>query len=303
MKLGDSQIKLLVTDIDNTVFDWVEYYVTALSKTLIFVAEKIGSDYDTLAAECKVIFSRHTIEYPFVVQELPSVIKYYNNDIDKILWDCVNPARQYFKDIAAPLLTPFPGVHDTMVRLKSEFPDVQLIALTDAPRYVAMWKLNKLGLLKDFDAVYGLADPILPTDPELNKVKVSADILLKHLQHYNFGFAGKVRILPDEYEKPGTRGFRTIFMDYNLENDKDHGKILWVGDNLLKDVLLGRRMGVKTAWAKYGAEISDANKKLIESFGPPQSIRQSEINIDDAEQEIKPDIILQSFGEILDYLR
>ena len=84
----------------------------------------------------------------------------------------------------------------------------------DAPRYVAMWKLNKLGLLAEFDAIYGLPDPKIPIDKATQQVKVQQEILLKHLSRQDFDFPGKIRTLPDEYEKPGTRGLRTVLMDF-----------------------------------------------------------------------------------------
>ena len=303
MEPANKITKLLVTDIDNTVFDWVTYYVTAFSQMLQKVAEIIGSDYNTLAQESRQIFLEHTIEYPFVVQELPSVIAFYGNDIDKMLSDCVEPARIFFKNIAASLLVPYEGVHASLQKIRQNRPDISIVALTDAPRYVAMWKLNKLGLLHDFDAVYGLADPRLPTDEKLSKVKVSPEILIKHLRQKNFDFKGRIRILPPEYEKPGTKGLKTVLMDYNLDTTTSaRTNVLWVGDNLHKDVTLGHSLGITTAWAKYGANIAPDVRKQLETFGPPTSVRQSTINWEQEQEKIKPEIILNSFSEILNYL-
>ena len=51
--------KLIVTDIDNTVFDWVNYYVTAFNALLDTVASTIGSSRELLAAESRDVFSEH----------------------------------------------------------------------------------------------------------------------------------------------------------------------------------------------------------------------------------------------------
>ncbi len=303
MKVDGKPIDLLVTDIDNTMFDWVAYYVTAFSGMLNRVAQIIHSDYETLSNEAKIILTEHTIEYPFVVQQLPSVNAFYGHDIEKMLVECVTPARDYFKELAKDFLKPYPTVIEALTEIRARYPELAIVALTDAPRYVAMWKLNKLGLLHFFNAVYGLGDPIIPTDQDINKVKVTPDILMKHLRQNNFGFKGKIRILPHEYEKPGTRGLKTVLMDYAIDENKDkRGKVLWVGDNLLKDVFLGHSLGVKTAWAAYGTKYDPDLKEILKSFGPPASVQQSAINLEEEAKKIKPDIVLDNFGDIMQHL-
>ena len=174
--------RLVVVDIDNTVFDWVRYYVTAISALFAKVEEVTGISQEVLATEAKEVFSRFaSIEYPFLVQELPSVLSFYKNNIDKMLEQAVEPGRKAFLSAAGSCLVPYPDVLDALKRYKKDFSGLPLVALTDAPRYVAMWKLNKLGLLDFFDAVYGLADPRIPTCNENNRVKVDPTPSAKQL--------------------------------------------------------------------------------------------------------------------------
>ena len=87
---GDRRCALLVTDIDNTIFDWVTYYVTAFDALLELLSETIGVSVAQLAGEAKGVFAAHgSIEYPFLVQELPSVLNYYGDDIDRMLHEAV----------------------------------------------------------------------------------------------------------------------------------------------------------------------------------------------------------------------
>ena len=293
--------KLIVTDIDNTVFDWVRYYVTSFNALLDTVANIIGSDRATLAAEARDVFSRHgSIEYPFLAQELTSVNKHYGDDIDKMLSEAVSRGREAFMAAAQNVLTPYADVRTTLAELKKRNPDLPVVALTDAPRYVAMWKLNKLGLLEFFDAVYGLADPRVPTCETNRRVKVDPEILLKHLQQSNFGFKGKIRILPDDYEKPGVRGLKTVLMDYELDESAEHrSKVLWVGDNLRKDVGLGNRLGVRSAWAKYGTELETPLLQSLAMFSPPQNIHKNVYLSSDDPAAPKPNVVFNSFSELL----
>lgn len=292
---------LLVLDIDNTIFDWVVYYTNAFWAMIENVSQVVKVDADQLAVEAREVFESHgSIEYPFVIQQLPSVDKFFGDDIDRMLKLAVNPSREIFLDVAKKNMAPYDGVVEGFKQLRQKFPDVPRVALTDAPRYVAMWKLNKLGLLNEFSAVYGLADPRIPTCDRTQRVKVDPKILLKHLQQSNFGFTGKIRILPDEYEKPGTRGLKTVLMDFDLDEDanKRH-HVLWVGDNLRKDVTLGQKLGVRTAWAKYGAVKDKELLARLHKFSPMQNIHKNAALPSDSSDTPKPDIVLESFMDLL----
>ena len=286
------------------MFDWVNYYVHAFSALLDHVSSVTGVPWLELAAEAKVVFSAHgSIEYPFVVQELPSVNRYYGSNIDRMLDEAVGVARDRFLKAAEQHLKPYPGVLETLNELRTRYPKVPIVALTDAPRYVAMWKLNKLGLLPCFDAVYGLADPRIPTCDVNRRVKVSPDILFKHLQQRNFGFQGRIRILPDDYEKPGVKGLKTVLMDYDLDEDIAARKnVLWIGDNLRKDVGLGNKLGVTTAWAEYGTKIDAGIMSRLASFSPAQNIHKNVAIKSESPNAPKPDLRLNAFADLLTQL-
>lgn len=298
--MPDKRFDLFVTDIDNTVFDWVRYYSVACSAMLDFAARRVGSSFDALSSEASEVFAREgSIEYPFVIQELPSVIRHYGDDIDALLGECVEPARVIFRDAAEPLLTPYEGVVDTLREVRARRPDLPIVALTDAPRYVCMWKLKKIGLLDCFTAVYGLSDPKIPTDDSRGRAKVSPSILLKHLKQSNFDFKGRIRILPEEYEKPGVRGLKTVLMDHEMDEPEGRRRhVLWAGDNLRKDVGLGARLGVTTAWAEYGAKVDPERVTQLRRFSPLSNIhKHANLSPDDASAP-KPDVVLSRFSEL-----
>ncbi|MEY4631007.1 MAG: hypothetical protein RIQ81_1127 [Pseudomonadota bacterium] len=295
---------LIVTDIDNTVFDWVTYYVRSFSALLREVEGVTGISYARLAAESQEVFTRHgSIEYPFLIQELPSVVAHYGDDIDLMLTEAVDRGRRVFMKTAEAHLRPYDSVVETLVKIRADYPDVPLVALTDAPRYVAMWKLNKLGLLPYFNAVYGLADPRIPTCERNGRVKVDPEILLKHLQQVNFGFKGRIRILPDDYEKPGTRGLKTVLMDYSLDEDPAHRQsVLWIGDNLRKDVGLGQRLGVRTAWAKYGVLTNEELYRELHLFSPVANVHKNASFAAGDKDAPQPACILDKFAAILAHI-
>lgn len=298
---GNSPYSLIVTDIDNTVFNWVDYYVTAFNALLDAVGQCIGSSREELAGEAKDVFSAHgSIEYPFVTQELKSVNKYYGDDIDGMLTGAVWKGREAFNLAAQSVLHPYSDVVRSLAKIKRTYPNLPIVALTDAPRYVAMWKLNKLGILNFFDAVYGLADPRVPICMMTSRIKLDNEILVKHLQQINFGFKGKIRILPDDYEKPGIRGLKTVLMDYDLDEPIERReKVLWIGDNLRKDVGLGNRLKLRSAWAEYGADLPPALLASLALFSPAQNIHKNVYLKTSDWDAPKPDVVFQSFSDLL----
>lgn len=296
-----NQLKLFVTDIDNTLFDWVRYYAASFSALLSKVESLIDVPYAQLAAESKQVFEQHgSIEYPFLIQELPSVIAHYRDDIDRMLYEAVAQGRDAFLDKAGQVLQPFDGVIETLSEIKRRHPHLAIVALTDAPRYVAMWKLKKLGLLHAFDAIYGLPDPRIPWAEASGRVKVDPEILQKHLKQNDFGFRGKIRNLPEDYEKPGTRGLKTVLMDYDLDNQPEHRQaVLWVGDNCRKDIRLGQSLGVQTAWASYGIPCAEDLRSLAE-FSPALNIeKNAALPIHDDAQRLQADFTLTQFADVL----
>lgn len=294
-------IKLLVLDIDNTVFDWVTYYVHCMDSLFTRVGSLTGIPKADLAAEAKKVFeAQGSIEYPFLIQELPSVCRYYGEDIHRMLDEAVNQGREAFNQTSASWLQPYQGVLDTFADLKANQSRLPIVALTDAPRYVAMWKLNKLGILHYFDSVYGLSDPKIPSDEHTKKPKVDPEILYKHLQQNAFGFSGRVRTLPEEYEKPGVRGLRTVLMDYDM--DDLASDVVWVGDNLRKDIGLGRKLGVVSVWARYGTLLDPEIKDKLLQFSPSQNVHKNVALDPKGEDSPQPSFVLNSFSELLHLL-
>src|SRR5688500_5587729 len=107
--------KLIVLDIDNTVFNWVEYYVACMSALADQVSVVTGIPRAVIFEESRPIFEREgSIEYPFLIQELPSVVEYYNHDIPRLLAEAVEEGRKAFNSTAETCLKPYADVIETL---------------------------------------------------------------------------------------------------------------------------------------------------------------------------------------------
>src|SRR5687767_11491200 len=67
-------VSLLITDLDNTLFDWFETWHASFTAMLRRTAEISGVPVETLEAEWKSVHQRHgTSEYAYALEELPSL--------------------------------------------------------------------------------------------------------------------------------------------------------------------------------------------------------------------------------------
>lgn len=75
MTLSKPQIDLLVTDLDNTLWNWFEMWHVSFEALVVALSDQSGIDRDVLEGEMRQVHqSRGTTEYSFLVDELPSLI-------------------------------------------------------------------------------------------------------------------------------------------------------------------------------------------------------------------------------------
>ena len=105
----NSSNDLVVLDIDNTLFDWVAYYVPAMEALIECVSHLTKICPDQIMKEAKAIFeAQGSIEYPFVIQELPCLHQRYYGRIEQLLTEIVLPGREAFRHAAKAKQQPSP---------------------------------------------------------------------------------------------------------------------------------------------------------------------------------------------------
>ena len=92
-------------------------------------------------------------------------------------------------------------------------------------------------------------------------------------------------------------------MDYSLDEDPAHRQsVLWVGDNLRKDVGLGQRLGVRTAWAKYGVLTDEELYRALHLFSPVANVHKNASFTAGDKDTPQPSCILDGFSGLLAYI-
>ncbi len=300
-----SKIKLVVLDVDFTILNWVEWWYHCHSALFEKLHEVTGIERGVLYAEAREVFAQHgSLEHPFLIQSLRSVREYYfGSGLDVFCEKCLRPVTKYAKEKGNPYLTPFSGVIDTLEKIKAR--GIPIAVLTDAPRYVGLWRLSKMGVLPYLDGVWGLPDPLLPICEATEKTLVLPETLHKNLKKDLCKFKGHTAEISAQYEKPDPRGLQSVLVHFGLIYEPE--SVVFVGDNPGKDIKSGQSVGVLPVWAKYGIDARDEFRKDTEKFSfyqkfTNQSNERKNSCTEKPSPDKKPDYPISEFSEILRFL-
>lgn len=236
------QIKAIITDVDNTLLDWMGQYIQPMQRFVEKIGEIAGVDPETLYPEIREINRRHaTSEYGFVLQEMPTVARVKAERGD------TRPVTETYKEAI-----------DTYCRERDErlklYPDVskvfqmihdrgtRIIAFTESQAFYTFTRFKKLGLDGLIDTLYTPADTAVPNDVDLRQSRSHAP------DYYHFRHTEHL-LLPEGTRKPDPEMLLQIVAEQGF---KPH-EVLMVGDHLWKDVHMTQQAGVHDVHAAYGS--------------------------------------------------
>ncbi len=284
MKKGGSKIDitLLITDIDNTLFDWFLFWHSSFKVMLDKIVEMSGLPKEQLVSEIKTIHEKYgTSEYSFVIEELPALQeKHKYSDLREIYSDAIEEYRRERKRTLAL----YPTVLDTLKAIKEN--GSLIVAYTESREFYTNYRIRNLGLDGIIDIVYSPKDHDLPDNiSQLRKYPRSHYQLKKTRQKYT----------PEEVFKPDSSVLLDIADNLNVRRDQ----IVYVGDNLVKDVFMAQTAGVVDVYAKYGDSHNRVGYDLLRAVThwPAEIVsKEKEIRAED----VNPSFTLENeFRELL----
>ncbi len=234
--------RAVVTDLDNTLYPWVDYIVPSLEAMVASLATTTGLPRIRIVQSLKAVYTKYdSNEYPFAIQE-SDLFQPYERDPDSFLTLVVEPARRAFREARERYLRPYPGVVAALDEIRRR--GLALVALSDAPRNAAELRLKWLHLDGHFDALYTLPGYPLPehVDPRIRQKEAAG--------HYRA--RTHVVELPRQAEKPSPAGLRRVLEELGLAGDE----VVYVGDNVAKDMPVAKACGALGVWAEYGTYVS-----------------------------------------------
>jgi phosphoglycolate phosphatase-like HAD superfamily hydrolase len=231
------QVSLLITDLDNTLFDWVDMWHAAFSALLEKTADISGLPVAQLESEFKAIHQRHgTTEYAFSLEELPSLRRQHaGGDIRQLYADAV----EAYRSARAAHLQLFPGVLDALTEIKRR--GCLIVGYTESMTFYSAYRIRHLDLDVLIDLLYSPPDAQLP--PHMTPEQVARYPKEKYSPRQT-----RLRQTPAGEKKPNPRLLLDIVCD--VGGTREH--TVYVGDSQIKDIAMAQDAGVTEVWAKYG---------------------------------------------------
>ena len=229
---------VLITDVDNTLFDWVNVWHAAFSAMLVELLRLSRLDETVLLAEIRKVHQRvGTSEYSFLIGEL-EVLRGPAGGTPVL--DFYAPAIDAFRAARQQTLEFYPGVLPTLEELCRR--GTLLICYTESLAYYSQYRFRKLGLDRLIDYLYS------PPDHDLPDGLLRTDIRFYEAAHYELART-EHRFTPLGELKPNPDTLRSILRDLNVPTEQ----AVYIGDSPHKDIWMAQQAGVTDALAAYGA--------------------------------------------------
>jgi phosphoglycolate phosphatase len=274
----------LITDLDNTLWDWFEAWYSAFSVMLGRLSEMSGVPESVLEGEIKRVHEeRGTAEYPNLVNELPSLRETAGQrSPEEVYGDALH--RFYSTRKKATGL--YPGVAETLDRLRRM--GVMIVGYTESVPYPTEWRIKRTGLDGVIDVLYSAEEHGLPPG-------VTVASLRRYPPEYYGLRITQHRHVPEGATKPSPEVLRWILAECGRRPEE----AVYVGDNLMKDVAMAQTVGVLDAHAKYGEVQSRPEYDLLRrvTHWPEATVAREQEVV--AKNEVIPTVTLNQFSDVL----
>lgn len=276
--------KTLITDVDNTLFDWVEIWHASFSEMLSKVAEMTGVTYEELYPQIKSIHQAHgTSEYAYLLEELPA-LKILNEDVRR---EVILEGNRSFSEARSRTAKLYPGVLEALRHLRRQ--NVKIVAFTESFSVYTACRFQACGLDGIVDVLYS---------PEKHHISSSEYAALSHSHEEDHILHDtEIRHTPAGVTKPNADLLRSIVAEVGSSVDE----CVYVGDSLMKDIAMAQILGVTDAHAAYGHAQHREEYSLLKLVTHwPDAVVQKESETNSGGVVVPTHKLKESFAEILD---
>ena len=230
------KVQLVITDLDNTLYDWFAMWYAAFRAMLDEIVRLSGIPEESLLPEIKKVHEKHgTAEYAFLLDELPSLRrKHPNGDLTLLYRDAIEAYRQARRRT----LVLYPGVKEALTAIASS--GTMVVGYTESLWYYTRRRLKKLELDTLLEAIYSPPDHGLPRSREEIRTLPPAEYELTKTEH---------RLLREGEFKPNPK----VLLDIIAQCGGERTNTIYIGDDLVKDVGMANDAGITGVWAEYGS--------------------------------------------------
>ena len=269
---------LLVCDLDNTLYDWVSYFVSSFYAMVDTTVDLLGCDRETLLNDLRAVHQRHhDSEHPFSLLETDTIIRYLPDKTSAELVRILNPAFHAFNSSRKKTLESYPDVHNTLRSLENN--GVILIAHTESTLLAAADRLRRLNLSQYFSRIYCRVRTSSKPPAGINTARWLEDFPME-----------KVVELSHHQRKPDS----TVLLEICADIGVVPSQAAYIGDSMARDVLMANNADVFAIWAAYGSRHgkNDYEKLVRVSHWSSEDVAR-EKNLMVQAQHVKPDYIAE----------
>ena len=280
--------RLVVCDLDNTLYDWVGYFVPSFNAMVDAAVDIMGCEREQLLDDLRDVHQRHhDSEHPFALLETATVRAHYKGMSLAKIGEALNPAFHAFNSMRLKTLKLSPGVSEGLAALDQA--GVRLIAHTESKLYGAFDRLERLNILKHFRKIYCRERPH-SKHPRPDRHQAWLNRIPMHL----------VRELAHHQAKPDPK----VLLEICGAEGIAPRDAAYVGDSIARDVLMAKRAGVFAIWAEYGSR-HDAGQYAalvrVSHWTPEEVAREKRLTAEAS--LIRPDYVAHSsFSDVLQAL-
>lgn len=279
-------IELLVTDLDNTLYDWVSFFAVAFYRMVEVAAGQLDVGREVLLDDLRAIHrAHHNSEQPFALLDTKTVSDRLPGLSRRERKEYLDDAFHAFNSARKALLTPYPNVLDTLERIDGS--GCTIVGHTEATAVNAQFRLAMLGLAKYLKRLYaaenrGKGHPA----PELASRVVGVPSVT---------YLARGELKP----APG------VLLNICADNGVDPSRTLYVGDSVSRDVGMAKEAGVWVAHAQYGTRYPPEYWPMLVriSHWHEDDVRRAEL-AESMFGQVEPDARLdEGFAQILGHFR
>ncbi len=274
--------RLLITDLDNTLYDWVTFYAQSFAAMIDELVPLLATPREQLLDEFKAIHQSYgNSEQPFAALELPSVRRRFGASSREELASQLRPAFDAFNRARANTLRLYEGVAETLAALDAR--GIKVVAHTEAIAVNAWWRLRTLDVARFVCRLYALEGRLLP-----HPIPGRED---EHAVPEQI-----VRVVPRSERKPNPR----LLLDICERESVRPVDACYVGDSLTRDISMAKHAGVASAWARYGLAFDPKHWEVlvrITHWTPEDVAREAELKKHLG--ETSPDYTLNEYRELV----
>lgn len=280
-------IEIVVTDLDNTIYNWVDFYVPSYLALVAELSALTGIGEEALKASFKRLHEHYrTTEYSFAVHELDVLSKLNDGLSARQVYEKYSPAIRAFRKRRMETLHLYDGVREALSTLRKN--GKKTVAHTDSLLFHATQRLKRLGVEELYDAIVAPPDHGFPSGVKPSDIRYYED---------TDAYTSRIPIqitLENGLRKPDPMSLRSVLTRFGVEP----AQAVYVGDGLFRDVLMAQRCGVYDVHAKYGQVVDPRNYEELLKI---TYWTQADVA---AEQELRktpvtPSFEIQSFPELL----